>query len=61
MIASLLAAAVAWWMKDVLPPPARLRAELYGEPRQTSVRQAALAAFLLSLIAWLFLPARLDD
>jgi len=34
MIASLLVAALAWWMQDVLPPPAQLRAELHGEPKQ---------------------------
>lgn len=37
MIASLLVAAVAWWMQDVLPPPARLRADLYSEPKQVRV------------------------
>jgi hypothetical protein len=37
MIASLLVAAVAWWMKDVLPPPAALKADLYSEPKQVRV------------------------
>ena len=37
MAASIAAAAVAWWMKDELPPPARLQAELTAEPRQVKV------------------------
>ncbi len=37
MLASLLAAALAWWMKDELPPSARLREELFSEPVQKRV------------------------
>jgi hypothetical protein len=37
MIASLLAAALAWGMKDGLPPPAALQADLYSEPKQVRV------------------------
>lgn len=39
MIASLLLAAVAWWMKDSLPPAAGLSAELLEEPKQTKVNR----------------------
>jgi hypothetical protein len=42
MIASLLTAAVSWWMKDVLPPPAQLKAELLEEPKQIPVRKAPI-------------------
>ncbi len=37
MIASLLLAVVAWWMKDALPPAAGLSAELLEEPAQVKV------------------------
>ena len=42
MIGSALLAAVSFWMKDALPPPAGLRAELLEEPRQVAVKNAAL-------------------
>jgi hypothetical protein len=34
MIASLVAAAVAWWMKDELPPPERILEYVHEEPKQ---------------------------
>src|SRR5258706_12811768 len=37
MIASWLVAAVAWWRKGVLPPPAALKADLYSKPKQVRV------------------------
>ena len=37
MIGSLLLAAVAWWMKDALPPAAGLSAGLLEEPAQVTV------------------------
>ncbi len=42
MIASLITAATAWWMKDVLPPPAKLSVDLLAEPKQVAVRRPAL-------------------
>jgi hypothetical protein len=39
MVASLVAAVGAWWMKDVLPPPAKLTPDLHAEPRQVKVRK----------------------
>ncbi len=39
MLASLITAAVSWWMKDALPPPARLKADLFEEPKQVQVRR----------------------
>ena len=41
MIGSLLAAAVSFFMKDALPPPAKLRPELLEEPQQLATRKAA--------------------
>jgi len=43
MIASLLLAGVAWWMKDALPPPAKLAARLDAEPRQVRVNRPAIS------------------
>lgn len=37
MAGSLAVAAAAWWMRDALPPPARLQADLYSEPKQVRV------------------------
>jgi len=37
MIASLVAAAVAWWMKDELPPAARILENIHDEPKQARV------------------------
>ena len=37
MIASLVAAVVAWWMKDELPPPERILENVYDEPKQVRV------------------------
>lgn len=75
MAGGLLVAAAGWWMKHELPDPAKLRLEALDEPVQKSVRKppigspnrawrttqsAGLAALLLGLVLWLFLPARLD-
>lgn len=43
MVASLLVAALAWWMKDALPPPEKLVAQLDGEPKQASVNRPAFS------------------
>jgi hypothetical protein len=43
MIASLLLAAVAWWMKDTLPPAAGLSAELLEAPKQVKVSRKPVA------------------
>ena len=37
MLASLLAAAIAWWMQDELPQAGRLREDLFSEPVQRKV------------------------
>ena len=37
MFASLLAAAVAWWMQDELPPAAKILEDVYSEPAQVRV------------------------
>jgi hypothetical protein len=37
MIASLIAAVVAWWMKDALPPAARILENIHDEPKQARV------------------------
>jgi len=37
MIASLAAIAVTWWMKDELPPAARILENVYDEPKQARV------------------------
>ena len=37
MVASLLAVAASWWMKDQLPPAARISEELLPEPKQVRV------------------------
>jgi len=39
MIGGLLVAIVGWWMKDVLPDPAKLQLEELEEPLQKSVRK----------------------
>lgn len=39
MIGSLIAAAASWWMKDALPPPAKLIPEVREEPKQVRVRK----------------------
>jgi hypothetical protein len=44
MIGSLLLAAVSFFMKDSLPPAARLRPELLEEPQQRAVSKAPLDA-----------------
>jgi hypothetical protein len=43
MAASLMLAAVAWWMKDSLPPPAQLMPELDAEPKQVRVDRPAFS------------------
>lgn len=42
MIASLFAAAVSWWMRDELPPPARILENVYTEPKQVRVRRPSI-------------------
>ena len=44
MIGSLLLGGLSFFMKDSLPAPARLRAELNEEPRQIAVQRAPLQA-----------------
>ena len=44
MIGALALAAFSWWRKDVLPPPAALRAELLEEPQQLAVKAQPLRA-----------------
>jgi hypothetical protein len=41
MLCSVLLAALAWWCKDALPPPERLRAEILVEPAQVAVDEPA--------------------
>ena len=37
MIASLVTALASWWMKDVLPSPAQLKADVLDAPKQVRV------------------------
>jgi hypothetical protein len=42
MAGSLAAAAVAWWMKDELPPPARLAPRAAGRARRVRPQRSPL-------------------
>ncbi len=44
MIASLLAAAACWWMKDELPDAKKLHQDLFTEPKQVRVNRPAMDA-----------------
>ena len=43
MAASFAAAAVAWWMKDLLPPSEKLQVQLDAEPKQVRVNRPAIS------------------
>jgi hypothetical protein len=42
MIASLVVAAGSWWMKDALPPPAALAADVLEQPKQVRTAKPAI-------------------